>query len=518
MADYFELLPNDYELLPNDPEILVDDINTQPSSIEIVPDLGSKRFNLPNEIMSKIFGYLTPKEALPVFWVCHLWALIIATTKLKGTPKCITLDRPTNMISRVDCYKFVAFPKYIVVQNLIQYAIFNQEVNCIPLYHRDVWGLFSNCTAVCLDLLYYYEFPPFLSGIKKVGVNNCENITQIGNLQNTKYLTLWNSPKVVNLYNVPNLKILELFKTDLYDFSSFAKLKKLKTVSNCNADMLLLPDSLSYLTIVNASSESIGQQQFNFGLELLHIANCSNLVSLENFSECQLNAVNIMDCPNIVNLEPIKNVNKLNISGNMGLLETFYPLRDRNMFKHLTELVIKNSEIFEDVSFFRNLKKLEFHNCSRITQVNSLENIETLILDECANLTVVRDLSNIQKLDISGSNNLIQVQGLRNISYIDLRMTPRLISVSDWFNIGKVDIAKSGISDIEGFGQVKILNLSECHNISNFNPLLGEHINLVEASLRRIQKNSSSIQLYNFLSQRLDSSKFELTFSYVPRF
>ncbi|KAG4209850.1 hypothetical protein ERO13_A02G008050v2 [Gossypium hirsutum] len=245
-------------------------------------------------------------------------------------------------------------------------------------------------------------------------------------------------------------------------------------------------------------------------LEELTIVKCPNLCSIPNLNGFSaLRSVYVSDC-GILEIIPIAGIcsslkefciSKCNRLSKIGEgLSTFTSLEELKLsgcaklssipdleeFSSLRILDISDCEELETIPIRErcsSLEKLQVSSCPKLCKIgdwlSTSTNLEELKLSACANLSSIPDLegfSSLRILDISDCYKLETIpirERCSSIEKLHVSSFPKLSKIGDWLStctsleeLKLNDCAYlSAIPDLEGFSSLRILDLSDCHEL-----------------------------------------------------
>ncbi|TYI38191.1 hypothetical protein ES332_A02G008600v1 [Gossypium tomentosum] len=271
------------------------------------------------------------------------------------------------------------------------------------------------------------------SSLEKLHVSSCPKLSKIGD-----WLSTCTSLEELKLNDCAYLSAIP----DLEGFSSL----RILDISDCH--------ELETVPIRGRCSS----------LEKLHISSCPKLSKIGDglSTSTSLEELKLNDCANLSSIPDLEGFSSLRILdiSDCRELETI-PIRGRcsSLEKFHVSSCPKLSKIGDWLSTSTSLEELKLSGCANLSFIPDLEGFSSLqILDisDCHELETVpirgRCLS-LEKLHISSCQNIIKIE-----DWLSTATCLEELKLSNFPNL-------SSILDFEGFSSLRILDISDCHEL-----------------------------------------------------
>jgi hypothetical protein len=239
------------------------------------------------------------------------------------------------------------------------------------------------------------------------------------------------------------------------DLASYHNLRRLSKVSFPRCEGLYFLDVFKgskQLKELDLSGTSIASVESIAHIQSLDLTDCKN-IKLSEFYLLGCQTYLSLAKTEIIDVSRLGNVKKLDLS-------------------HCLEVV--------DVSALGHVRELNLSHCSKITDFSRLGQAGQLILDlSHTNITHTNNLADVCQLNLSNCKNLVDISSLGTSkgrrSSLNLHYCLRVKSVSHLgldllFRLDLSGIADA-VKDVSMFSHIYDLNLSKCHQITDFSQL-----------------------------------------------
>ncbi|KAK8307783.1 hypothetical protein V6Z11_D02G009100 [Gossypium hirsutum] len=310
------------------------------------------------------------------------------------------------------------------------------------------------------------------SSLEKLHVSSCPKLSKIGDGLSTS--TILEELKLSGCSNLNSIPDLEGFSSlQILDISDCHELKTVPIRGRCSSLEKLHVSSCPKLSKIGdgLSTSTI--------LEELKLSGCSNLSSipdLEGFSSLQI--LDISDCHEL-EIVPIRgrcsSLEKLHVSSCPKLSKIGDGLSTSTILEELKLSGCANLSFIPDLEEISSLRILDISDCHELKIVpirGRCSSLEKLHVSSCSKLSKIGDglstSTSLEELKLSGCSNLSSIPDLLYIF-----SCPKLSKIGDWLStstsLEKVKLIGcanlSSIPDLEGFSSLRILDISNCHEL-----------------------------------------------------
>ncbi|XP_052484271.1 putative disease resistance protein At4g19050 [Gossypium raimondii] len=310
------------------------------------------------------------------------------------------------------------------------------------------------------------------SSLEKLHVSSCPKLSKIGDGLSTS--TILEELKLSGCSNLSSIPDLEGFSSlQILDISDCHELKTVPIRGRCSSLEKLHVSSCPKLSKIGdgLSTSTI--------LEELKLSGCSNLSSipdLEGFSSLQI--LDISDCHEL-EIVPIRgrcsSLEKLHVSSCPKLSKIGDGLSTSTILEELKLSGCANLSFIPDLEEISSLRILDISDCHELKIVpirGRCSSLEKLHVSSCSKLSKIGDglstSTSLEELKLSGCSNLSSIPDLLYIF-----SCPKLSKIGDWLStstsLEKVKLIGcanlSSIPDLEGFSSLRILDISNCHEL-----------------------------------------------------